>query len=89
MPAADLLGRLDRIQEKARQGGYSSQFEFDSSFLGLVNSANDGHLPINACSTNGFQFTHREPLVSVSGDGVEVPDVYTLRMFTCSRYGVC
>lgn len=70
------------------RAGIVASLSLIRSFLGLK-SANDGHLPINACSTNGFQFTHREPLVEVSVDGVEVSDVYTLRMFTCSRYGIC
>lgn len=71
---------VDQIQKKARQNKYRSQFEFDSDLLDLISSANDGHLFIELCSTSMFRFTHGEPLVSVSQDGLKLPEVYTLGM---------
>lgn len=74
----DLMGGLDRILKKTKQNEYNGQFEFDSELLKLISSANDGHLQIKPCSTTAFTFTHEEPLVSVSSDGLKLPEVYTL-----------
>lgn len=73
----DLMGGLDKLQKKAKQNKYSSQFEFDSELLELISSPNDGHLSIDPCSMFPFIFTHGEPLVSVSQDGLKLPEVYT------------
>lgn len=79
-PPVDLMGGLDQIQKKARQNKYSSQFEFDLDLLDLIRSAHDDHLQIEPCSTSVFSFTHGEPLVSISQDGLKLPEVYTFGM---------
>lgn len=81
IPGADLMAGLDSILSKARNDEYSSQFEFDSDITKLILSVHDDHLDIYMCSTTVFQFTNNMPLVSVSSDGIELPRVYTWRMF--------
>jgi len=79
-PRVDLMGGLDKIQKKAKQNKYSSQFEFDLALLELISSAHDDHLQIEPCSPTIFSFTHGGPLVSISQDGLKLPEVYTLGM---------
>ena len=80
MPATDLMGGLDRIQENIRNGKYHSQYEADEDLQRLIQSANDGHLSVSPCSTSYFEFIHKEPLVSISSDGLKLPQVYTFSM---------
>ncbi|PWY71795.1 hypothetical protein BO94DRAFT_608436 [Aspergillus sclerotioniger CBS 115572] len=77
-PAVDILGGLDRIQAQAAQGAYSSQYEFDSNITSLLSSANDGHLWATLCSTSIFTFTLGLELVSISTDGIKLPQIYTV-----------
>ncbi|PLB45838.1 hypothetical protein P170DRAFT_364977 [Aspergillus steynii IBT 23096] len=78
VPAIDLMGGLDQIQDNIRNGKYHSQYEADEDLQRLIQSANDGHLSVRPCSTSYFEFTHQEPLVSISSDGLQLPQVYTL-----------
>ncbi|KAL1967220.1 hypothetical protein VTN77DRAFT_3511 [Rasamsonia byssochlamydoides] len=76
-PPTDLLGGLDLIRQKAAANQYPSQYEFDTELTQLINSANDGHLSISLCSTSVFGFLIDLPLVSVSTDGLALPELYT------------
>ena len=82
MPATDLMGGLDKIKESIRNGKYRSQYEADDALQRLILSANDGHLSLSPCTSSYFEFTHEDPLVSVSSDGLELPQVFTLSMFS-------
>ncbi|PLB51538.1 peptidase S41 family protein [Aspergillus steynii IBT 23096] len=75
-PAVDLLGGLDFIRQKALKKEFSSQFEFDTALQRLLSSANDGHLGLETCSQQIFLFENANPIVSVSSDGLEIPEIY-------------
>lgn len=78
MPSTDLMGGIDSILEKANNNGYSSQFEMDLEVTNLIRSAYDGHLTFQLCSQSIFNYEFDMPLVSISTDGLELPEVYTL-----------
>ncbi|PLN75540.1 hypothetical protein BDW42DRAFT_180493 [Aspergillus taichungensis] len=77
-PPVDLWGGLDYIQQQARAGDFTSQYEFDNAIMEHFNSAKEGHLSIYPCSAGVFMFQVDQQLVSVSSDGFELPEVYTL-----------
>ncbi|KAJ5794068.1 hypothetical protein N7457_000667 [Penicillium paradoxum] len=79
MPPVDLLGGLDKIQEKAAAGEYANQFDFDAAIQLLLNSAYEGHLSAGLCSHQQFNFEKETPLVSISSDGIALPEVYTYK----------
>lgn len=80
MPSTDLLGGLDSILEKVNGNSYSSQFEMDLEVSRLIRSAHDGHLTFSLCSQSMFDYGVNFPLVSISTDGLSLPEVYTLGM---------
>jgi hypothetical protein len=77
-PSTDILGGLSTIRGKIAAKGYKSQFDFDLDVFELVSSANDGHFALAPCSLAIFQFATAQNLVSLSSDGVQVPQLYTL-----------
>ncbi|KAF5711440.1 peptidase S41 [Fusarium globosum] len=70
----DILGGLKKI----RSTNFSSQWDFDGAINALLNTANDGHLRVDLCSTTLFSFVRNSiPLVSISKDGLDTPEIYT------------
>lgn len=53
----------------------------DLEVTDLVKSAHDGHLVFQLCSQSIFDHVIDMPLVSISPDGLRLPEVYTLSMF--------
>lgn len=73
--ATDILGGLEKIGRTS----YASHYQFDTAISNLLSTANDGHLAIFPCTLSIFDFClEHEGLVSVSTDGIQVPEVYTL-----------
>ncbi|PYH89215.1 hypothetical protein BO71DRAFT_444721 [Aspergillus ellipticus CBS 707.79] len=70
-PATDILGGLDLIQANAARGGYSSQYEFDSTVTTLLQTANVDHFSAQLCSLSIFSFLVDLELVSIS-----IPQIY-------------
>jgi hypothetical protein len=81
MPSTDLLGGIDAILEKVNRNGFSSQFEMDLEVSDLIRSAYDGHLAFQLCSQSIFNYEIDIPLVSISTNGLQVPEVYTLSAY--------
>lgn len=72
--STDILGGLKKI----RSTDFSSQWKFDEAVNALLNTANDGHLNVDLCSTSIFKFFRNSiPVVSISKDGLEKPEIYT------------
>lgn len=80
MPAVDLLGGIDSILDNVNNETYSSQFEMDLDVSNLITSAHDGHLVFQLCSQSIFSFQIDLPLVSISSDGLSLPEVYTMSL---------
>lgn len=78
-PAVDLMGGMDLIRQRAVEGNFSNQYDFDAAINSLWNSANDGHLMAILCTQTIFDFfTPLEP-VSISKDGLKLPKIYDCR----------
>lgn len=77
LPSVDLWGGLDRISHLAAKNIYTSQEDFDADIYNLFASAYDGHLTVNGlCSQQLFTYSTPMPVVSVSKDGLELPEIY-------------
>lgn len=79
--SVDLVGGLERIRKRAGSQYYTNQYDFDWDFNYLISRANDGHLSVGLCSLEVFHFEHGVPLVSVSEDGLQIPELYTFCEF--------
>ncbi|KAL4804640.1 hypothetical protein BDV18DRAFT_161736 [Aspergillus unguis] len=73
----DFWGGLDDLQNQAAQNKFASQFEFDTAINTFLAQVKDGHLAVLGCSSAPLKFVGYETLVSVSKDGIELPEIYT------------
>ncbi|KAJ5742737.1 uncharacterized protein N7511_011138 [Penicillium nucicola] len=78
MSSTDIIARMDTILAKAKGNGFSSQFDMDLEVNNVIKSAHDGHLAFQLCSQSIFTYGLDLPLVSISTDGLALPQVYTL-----------
>ncbi|KAK3349070.1 peptidase S41 family protein [Lasiosphaeria hispida] len=76
-PSLDIPRGFDKIRQRVRAGLYKSQADFDYDIKSLVGRANDGHFHVNLCSQRVFHFQRGLPLVSISEDGLQLPQIYT------------
>lgn len=79
-PSTDILGGLDDLASKVSSGSISSQYVLDEALNKLVTSAHEGHFYASFCSLSAIQYIRAVQLVSVSRDGIEVPELYVLGM---------
>lgn len=80
MPSTDIRREIDTIMGRAKSNSYTSQFEMDLEISRLVKTAHDGHLAFQLCSQSIFTYQIDMPLVSISTDGLALPQVYALGM---------
>lgn len=69
------------MQQQAADNKFGNQFEFDTALSDFFISAKDGHLSLVPCSFMPFMFVGHESLVSISSDGLQLPQIYTYGMF--------
>ncbi|KAF2203680.1 hypothetical protein GQ43DRAFT_366347 [Delitschia confertaspora ATCC 74209] len=82
----DILGGLDDIAKAIENRTYKSDYEVQRSINNLLNSAYDNHLAFVSDLHGLFQFIKfSASLVSVSKDGVELPEVYMYSDLVQSR----
>lgn len=77
-PPVDILGGLDDLATKAATGGWESQYEFDQALFSLLASAHEGHLSANPCTSSSIVFERGVSFVSISFDGIELPQIFVL-----------
>lgn len=80
MPSTDILGGVDSILEKVHRNAYTNHFQMDLDLARLLDSAHDTHLSFHLCSQSIFTLAIDVPIVSISTDGLSLPQVYTLGM---------
>ncbi|PYH98057.1 hypothetical protein BO71DRAFT_426396 [Aspergillus ellipticus CBS 707.79] len=78
----DLWGQLQTIRQKASDNAYTSQFDSDWDLRHLISRAKDGHLTLNLCSQGTLHFEHGVPLLSISSDGLQIPEIYVYGAWT-------
>jgi hypothetical protein len=76
----DIMGELDKMQQGLSTGEFKTEYDFQMKVMNLFNSAYDNHFayqPDIIASAMQFQRPPGTELVSVSSDGVAMPEVFT------------
>ncbi|KAH8727166.1 hypothetical protein GQ44DRAFT_748513 [Phaeosphaeriaceae sp. PMI808] len=78
----DMMGNLDRMKSMLASGAFKTEYDFQMQLMNLFDRAYDNHLafqPDILASAIQFQRPPGTELVSVSTDGVALPDIYSYR----------
>ncbi|KAH7378817.1 hypothetical protein BKA66DRAFT_420772 [Pyrenochaeta sp. MPI-SDFR-AT-0127] len=78
----DIMGQLDNMKKQLASGGFKSEYDFQMSMMDLFKSAYDNHFawqPDILASAMQFQRPPGTELVSVSADGMAMPEIFTYR----------
>jgi hypothetical protein len=78
----DIMGTLDRMKSQLSSGGFKNEYDFQMQMMSLFDSAYDNHFawqPDILASAMQFQRPPGTELVSVSTDGMTVPEIYVYR----------
>lgn len=78
----DIIGELDTMQKQVAAGNFKTEYDFQLKMLNLFTKAYDNHFayqPDILASAMQFQRPTGSELVSVSSDGVALPEIYTYR----------
>ncbi|KAM5433468.1 hypothetical protein MferCBS31731_007105 [Microsporum ferrugineum] len=81
VPGTDLDGGLASIRQKAASDGYKSEFDFQFELDALTRTVHDGHFNLAMDLLYLFSFVRGDigPIVSISKDGKEFPEVYAVK----------
>lgn len=72
----DILGGLDLIAQMVKNGSYTSEWAVQSNISSLLSQAYDGHLLFASDMASVIVFERNHALVSISKDGVALPELY-------------
>jgi len=72
----DILGGLDLIAQKVKNGSYTSEWAVQSDISSLLNQAYDNHLIFISDMAVVIAFERNHSLVSISKDGIALPELY-------------
>ncbi|OCK80288.1 hypothetical protein K432DRAFT_353352 [Lepidopterella palustris CBS 459.81] len=72
----DILGGLDQISAKVKSGGYKSDYAVQTDIVALLNQGYDNHLFYAPDMLGVFGFQRSFTLVSISTDGIALPEAY-------------
>ncbi|KAK0290485.1 hypothetical protein LTR35_002429 [Friedmanniomyces endolithicus] len=75
-PAVDIMASLDAIQADVKAGIYTSEYDVQMDLYNLVVSAYDFHFVWIPDLVDVFKWRRRGALLSLSSDGLILPDVY-------------
>ena len=76
-PAVDVYGTLDDIISRVQAGGYSNEYDLEFDVYELFQTTHDGHFRYLPNLVGAiFGYARPIPLVSVSSDGKQLPEVY-------------
>ncbi|KAK1087087.1 hypothetical protein LTR33_001246 [Friedmanniomyces endolithicus] len=78
-PAVDILASLVAIQADVQAGIYTSEYDVQMDLYNLVVSAYDFHFIWVPDLVSVFSWNRQGALVSLSSDGLSLPDVYDFR----------
>lgn len=87
MPATDLRARIKKIRNKIAKEEYPHEYAFQDEMHELAVSVHDSHFNLQMDLLDIFVFRRKEigPIVSVSKDGVELPEIYVLSEYLLIR----
>jgi hypothetical protein len=78
----DVVGELDKLKAQLSTSGIASEYDFQMKVMNVFDRAYDNHFvwqPDILASAMQFQRPPGTELVSISKDGVAVPEIYTYR----------
>ncbi|PIA97917.1 hypothetical protein CB0940_05763 [Cercospora beticola] len=76
-PPYDILAEFERIDDCAKAGSYLSEYEFGLDLYTCFQRTHDGHFVLFPDSITGiFAFYRTTPIVSVSKDGMSIPEIF-------------
>jgi hypothetical protein len=78
----DVMGELDKLNGQISTNGFASEYDFQMQVMNVFDRAYDNHFvwqPDILASAMQFQRPPGTELVSLSTDGVAVPEIYTYR----------
>ncbi|KAK5747454.1 hypothetical protein LTR17_000095 [Elasticomyces elasticus] len=75
-PAVDIIGSLDAVARDVEAGLYTSEYAVQFELTQIIVSARDCHFNYLPDLTESFTWQRGGFLVSVSPDGVSLPDIY-------------
>ncbi|KAK5714801.1 hypothetical protein LTR17_017048 [Elasticomyces elasticus] len=78
-PGVDVLGTLDAILADVEAGAYKSDFDVQMDLYNLITSTYDFHFNWVPDLVSVFSWTRKGSLVSLSSDGLSLPEVYDAR----------
>ncbi|KAF2641563.1 peptidase S41 family protein [Massarina eburnea CBS 473.64] len=84
----DLVGEMESMQKQIQSGGYKNEYDFQMDLNQLFTRAYDNHLswqPDILAGVMQFQRPAGTELVSVSSDGIALPEIYSYRDWELSR----
>lgn len=82
--AVDLIGGLDDIGNKVKNGDYKNEYDFENDIAGLMTKAHDGHLNFDGMAYGGvfrWRRSRQITLASGSSDGSEMPKLWAIQDF--------
>ena len=75
----DIIGELDNIANAIKNGSIKGEYEVQQRIRLMLNKAGDYHLHWTADIQTPLRFTRANAeLLSISKDGLELPEVYSL-----------
>jgi hypothetical protein len=81
LPGVDIMDGLQNIKQNLQSGYYLSQWDFEVDVHELINVLPyEGHLTWNLPLLGTFAFATEQSLISVSTDGLAIPQVYATGM---------
>ncbi|KAK5112673.1 hypothetical protein LTR85_011184 [Meristemomyces frigidus] len=84
----DFWANFDRIYDNAASGSYENEYAFGFDLYRLYQLAHDGHFVFYPDSvTEIFSFGRTTPLVSVSVDGMSIPEVFVYADVLTASFG--
>ena len=75
-PGVNLVGSIDHIISKVQSGSYDSEYDVQLDLYDVLTSAYDFHLIYKPDILSVFSWSRESYLISVSTDGVSLPNVY-------------
>ncbi|KAM3422157.1 hypothetical protein BST61_g2527 [Cercospora zeina] len=76
-PPYDVLAEFERIENCTKAGSYANEREFGLDLYTCFQRTHDGHFYVIPDSVFGiFAFARTTPIVSVSRDGMSIPEVF-------------
>ena len=80
-PAVDVVQSLNDISQRVATGFYTNEFDFEIAILTAINSAADLHFSFQPYLPAALSYgacDRGAPLVSVSSNGQDMPEIYFL-----------